>query len=658
MRCSCTQKPPMNVLVKYQQRLKPSGPEPLSGSSLEGPPQSLAGENIVKRFAEVAQRAASRTAFYSRDLPAHPTKPGWGELSWGEYGKQVSWLAQALTEWGLKRGDRVALLSENRWEWHVADMAALSLGAISVPVYPTSSSSQIRYILDDCGARFCVVSNEFHYRQIASLEHRVASLTHVLSMETLNQPAASFATSDWKEAMRCGEALQDRMQSLTQRAEEITRSDTATIVYTSGTTGPPKGVVLTHGNIAATIDMVHLAVGLFPSDRFLSFLPLSHIAERVVSHFGQIASGGETWFARSFSTVSADIVDCHPTLFFAVPRVWEKIRVAFQIEAHRSSASQRWLLRRYQQSNALCVADCRSGAIQSRSARVENSLLRRTVGRRIQKKLGLDKARGLYSGAAPIDPKLLVWLGNIGLRVGEVYGQTEVCGPTSVSHSEAMRIGSVGRPLPGMRVMFAEDGELLVSGPNLCAGYFNNAGATAELFDVDGRMRTGDLGRLDSDGFLWITGRKKDLMKTAQGKYIAPQEMETRLRSLRFVANAMIVAEGRAYVTALLTLDAEATGPWADHRGKPVSLEALALDPDVLSEIAQGIGAVNKELNHAEKIKRWRVLPRDLTVESGELTPTLKVVRSTVSKNFASAIEELYANVSEGQVGRQENDTP
>jgi long-chain acyl-CoA synthetase len=647
--------------------------------------KNLVGEdlaNIVKRFADGVQNHPLRPAFRSRDLPRRsashiqvpgldartdkhpkppPTPEGWGELNWADYGEQVSLLASAFLEWGLERGDRVAVLSENRWEWHVADVAILSLGAISVPIYPTSSASQIRYILHDCGARICVVSNEAQFAQVCSVGSQECSLIHVLTMDSVRQPEAQpdakFTTNNWIEAIECGKAAVGHAETLLARAAHITRTDTATIVYTSGTTGPPKGVTLTHGNIAVTVDMLHSVVGLFPNDRFLSFLPLSHIAERMISHFGQIASGGETWFARSFSTVAVDIVDCRPTLFFAVPRVWEKIRDAFQIEEHRSSLPQRTLLGMYQRSNAKCTDISAHGRRTPTLARLQNVVLTRIVGRPIRKKLGLDQARGLFSGAAPIDPKLLVWLENIGLRVGEVYGQTEVCGPTSVSPPDAIRIGAAGRPLPGMHVEIANDGELLVSGPNLCAGYFNNPVATAELFDADGRMRTGDLGRLDSDGYLWITGRKKDLMKTAQGKYIAPEEMETKLRSLRFVANAMIIAEGRPYVTALLTLDAEATGPWADHRGKPASLEALALDPDVLSEISRGVESVNAEYSHAEQIKRWRVLPRDLTVDGGELTPTLKMVRSKVAKNFSESIDELYAMPSASRTGTSDTAT-
>lgn len=568
----------MNVSSNQQPNVEKQTPH--ESLRRPAPREPVAGDNIVKRFADAVQNNALRPALRSRDLPknttlhmAKGTEPhhggasktmladaGWGTLNWGEYGEQVCLVAKALLEWGLERGDRVALLSENRWEWHVADVAILSLGAISVPIYPTSSSSQVRYILQDCGARFCVVSDEAQYRQVASIERDQSSVTHVLTMDSVSQPAAFFPTSNWQEAIQNGKASIGHAETLMQRAERIASHDTATIVYTSGTTGPPKGVILTHGNIAATVDMIRSVVGLFPTDRFLSFLPLSHIAERIISDFGQIASGGETWFARSFTTVSVDIVDCHPTLFFAVPRVWEKIRDAFEIAEHRSSIPQRWLVRRYQRSNEQCAKLSSQGLQPSSRARVEHSILGRVVGRAILKKLGLDHARGLYSGAAPIDPKLLAWLGSIGLHVSEVYGQTEVCGPTSVSPPDAIRIGASGRPLPGMHVDIANDGELLVSGPNVCPGYFKNPVATAELFDVEGRMRTGDLGRIDSDGYLWITGRKKDLMKTAHGKYIAPQELETRLRSLRFVANAMIIAEGRPYVSAVLTLDAEEIG--------------------------------------------------------------------------------------------------
>ena len=388
--------------------------------------------------------------------------------------------------------------------------------------------------------------------------------------------------------------------------------------------------------------MITNVVPLGDNDRFLSFLPLSHIAERIVSHFGQIASGGETWFATSYATVATDMLGCHPTVFFAVPRVWEKIRVSFDLAIHDQSIPRRMLIRRFQHVGSRRLEALSGGSRPSVLADTEHRLLNATVGQSIRKKLGLNQARAMFSGAAPISPDLLRWLGGIGLNVGEVYGQTEVCGPTSITPLHEVRIGSVGKPVPGLEVRLAEDNEILVQGPNVCRGYFRNEAATAALFTTDGWMLTGDLGSLSADGYLRITGRKKDLMKTATGKYIAPQELELRLQSVRFVKHGVVVAEGRTFVSALLYLDEEELISWAKHRDKPTDLATLANDSDVVLEIQKGIEELNDGVSQAEHIRQWTVCPRELTVENGELTPTLKIIRARVMDHFSNDVERMY----------------
>ncbi len=573
----------------------------------------------------------------------------WEAMLWQQYGELVDQLAATFITWGILPGDRVAILATNRWEWQASDLAVLMIGAVSVPIYPTSSEQQVRFILDHSGARLCVVGDGDLLGKVmvgwgTALERVVIfDDAGVNDRPEINGPVTLEAFSDSVAAGLV--ALASNPSLVTQRSSQVAPGDLASIVYTSGTTGPPKGVLLTHANISATVDMVRNVVPIGPQDRFLSFLPLSHIAERVMSHFGQIASGGETWFARSISTLAEDLVSCRPTIFFAVPRVWEKVRDALQIETAKTHGLQRWMLTRFR-SVATNNLDEAGGAGLLRHVNVlELAFLDRLVGHKIRVGLGLDQARSMCSGAAPIDPALLRWLVGVGLHVGEVYGQTEGSGPTTISAPGAIRIGSVGPAMPGVEVRIAADAEIVIRGNNVCAGYFRNEQATAELIDPDGWMHTGDLGILDSDGYLRITGRKKDLMKTAGGKYIAPQELELRLRSCRFITNAVIVAEGRPYVTALLTLDAEAVGPWAVHRGKPASIEALSMDPDVLAEVAREVEAVNREMNHAEQVKRWKLLPRELTLDAGEITPTLKVVRPVVLDHFAHLVEQLYATL-------------
>jgi long-chain acyl-CoA synthetase len=404
--------------------------------------------------------------------------------------------------------------------------------------------------------------------------------------------------------------------------------------------------MLTHENLRATIEAITAVVPIGPDDRFLSFLPLSHIAERTVSHFGQIVSGGETWFARSLSTVADDLRACRPTVFFAVPRVWEKLQGAICSEVAGMSGLPRRLADSY-----LALAGARSAAsgpdAGSVGRRVRRRLgyraLDRVVGAKIRAQTGLDQARILVSGAAPIEPDLLRWFDGIGLPVAEVYGQTEDCGPTSLNPPGAIRIGSVGRPLPGVDVRIADDGEILVKGPNVTPGYFNDPQRTHELIGDDGWMRSGDLGRLDADGYLYVTGRKKDLIITSSGKNIAPQLLETRLQSEPLISQAVVIGDGRPYLTALLGLEGEAVARWASQLGKIADFEALVADPDLKAEITACIDRVNALHAPIEQIKAWRIIPNELTVAAGELTPTLKVKRDVVGERYAPLIEELYA---------------
>jgi long-chain acyl-CoA synthetase len=619
---------------------------------------------IVHQLRAAIKAGPTRPAFrYQQTITGSDTSAAdverqdkrWTVMTWGEYGDQVEQLATRFLRWGVAPGDRIAILSENCWQWHVSDMAALTIGAVTVPIYPTSSPSQIGYLLQHSAASLCVVGKTEQFAKILAATDEVSSISVTLrrviriATDPRGEPEIQpngIEVFTWDQAYELGNAKQTtETVTVDARFRKLASSDLATIVYTSGTTGPPKGVMLTHRNITETVRMVCEVVPLGPTDRFLSFLPLSHIAERVVSNFGHIASGGETWFARSFSTVSKDILDCKPTVFFAVPRVWEKVREAFEIRAHELDPVRKQLVRRYQQcaaGSAVLPNQRHRSWLDPR--RVEFELLDRTIGHSIRSQIGLAQARALYSGAAPIDPDLLRWLQTIGLHVGEVYGQTEVCGPTSVAAPESIRIGTVGRPLPGVEVQIdPEDSKILVRGPNVCPGYFHNNEATQQLFDSHGWMRSGDLGTRDGDGYLRITGRKKDLMKTALGKYVAPQELEMRLRSCRFIANAVVIAEGRPFISALLTLDAEAVGPWAQHRNKPLSIEALSLDPDVLSEVRRQVDEVNLRMSPPERVRSWRVLPRDFTVNDGELTPTLKVVRTTVMAHFPDDISAVYA---------------
>ncbi len=599
---------------------------------------------ILALLSERTGSAGGRAALRARD-----DRGDWQVTTWSQFGQHVDEVAAGLRELGVDRGDRVAILSANRREWQEADLGILSLGAISVPVYPTSAAPQVGHILADSASCVCFVESADQLRRVLDERERLGDLRHIVVFDDV----ADVALDD-PVVLSLEHLLALGAQSLETDADIVTRArravrpdDVATLVYTSGTTGPPKGAVLTHANIMATLRSVTRIVPLSADDRFLSFLPLSHITERSVSHFGLIAAGGETWLARSISTVAEDLADCRPTIFFAVPRVWEKFRDGVEERVSEMPGTRGVLARRYVRYAFARAREVEGRGYMAFPKKVEWLLLDRTVGVALRRQLGLDCARIVVSGAAPIHPDLVRWFTGIGLPIAEGYGQTEVALVTTLNPSDAIRVGTVGPPVPGASVRIASDGEILVKGDNVCRGYWRNEAGTRELIDDDGWLHSGDLGELDDHGYLRITGRKKDLIITAHGKNISPQNLETDLATHPLIAQAVVVGDGRRYLTALVALDEAAVEHWAAARGKEtVGVEAIAHDPDLLAELDAAVRAVNERHARVENIRKWRVLPAALTVAEGELTPTLKVKRNVVSERYGELIRDMYAEPS------------
>ena len=596
----------------------------------ESPVMPMRLDTIVHRFRARAAGQPRRTAM------RHVVDGHWSTISWADYATAVEEAAVGLMALGVEPGDRVAVLSSNRPEWHIADLAIMSAGAVTVPVYPTSSSSQVAYVLDNSDARVCFVDDT---EQLAKV------LLHVASLPMLERIVSFGAAAGLDRAsvlitlddLRAGA---DAPSLLDARVDALSPDDLATLVYTSGTTGPPKGVCITHRNITFTLDSVDSILDLSPGDRLLSYLPLSHIAERATSHFGVVQAGGETWFARSLATVADDLQACRPTIFMAVPRVWQKLHDVIIDELDAIPVHLGGPLDRLVAAATDPTRPRRS--LKGLATRVAAGVANQTIGRAVRRKLGLDQARFVVSAAAPIHVDLVRWFHGIGLPIAEVYGQTEDCGPATINPPDAIRVGSVGRAIPGVEIRAANDGELLVRGDSVCAGYFRMPDATAELIDAAGWMSTGDLGRIDDDGYVWLTGRKKDLIINAAGKNIAPSEIEARLSMEKLVGQAVVIGDGRRYLTALLTLDADAAAEWADHHGASDDIADLIHDARVRDEIDAAVGRVNREHAPVEQIKYWRLLPSPLTVEGGELTPTYKVKRTVVAERYADLVETMY----------------
>jgi len=564
-------------------------------------------------------------------------------LTWADYGRAVAEVTAGLADLGIGPGERVAILSGNRVEWHLADLGGLANGSITAPIYPTSSAEQVGYIINHCGARLCFVENDELLAKVFEVRHTLPKLDRVVVFDDGERFDDPFLT-DFSELRAVGAARLQRQPGLAEeRAATVAADQTATLVYTSGTTGPPKAAVLTHANIMWTIrsaaSLVHLASG----ERFLSFLPLSHVAERGMSEFAPITIGGETWFARSLATVAEDLLDCRPTVFFAVPRVWEKLQTAVLEKIEEAPWLMKRVVRRYVELGRQLEVEREAERRPAPWDQLLHAVLDAAMGARIRREIGLDRAHILITAAAPIHPDLVRWLHAIGLPVIELYGQTEVCGPTTCNPPDDNRVGTVGQALPGVRVRIAEDGEILVKGGNVCAGYFNDPTSTSELLDSDGWMHSGDLGFMDADGYLHLTGRKKDLIITAAGQNIAPQDIEMELKGHPLVSEAVVIGEGRRYLTAVLTLDAAALGDWAHARGKVADYEELTADPDLREEIDSLVAAVNARRSRVEGIRKHRILTHEFTIAAGELTPTLKVKRAVVCQVHAELIDEMYA---------------
>ena len=599
------------------------------------------GATIVEALAANGQSRPDRPAM--RYCPSGHTVEGeWQVVSWAEYLLGARQVAGGLAELGVVPGGRVAVLSANRAEWHLADMGTLFNGSVTVPIYPTSSPSQIAYILGHAEATVCFVDTHTQLGKVMEVRDQLPALKRVILSDGPRRAGDSFVLGF--DALKSAGAnrLSRHPGVVHDRAQNVRPGDVATIVYTSGASGPPKGTMLTHSNIMWVLRNVTPVYGVGEGDRLLSFLPLSHIAERMMSELMPIAIAGETWFARSLATVGEDLPTCRPTVFLAVPRVWEKLREALQRRIGAQPLPFRLAVQRYIGLGLRKVASEQQAVPMTAAGLSIYRALDMTIGATMRQQLGLDHAHVLMTAAAPAHPELIRWFHAIGLPLLQMYGQTEGCGPTAANRPGDIRIGTVGTALPGISVKIAEDGEILAKGGNVCLGYLNDPLATAELIDTDGWMHTGDVGSFDEDGSLRVSGRKKDIIITAAGENIAPEGIEADLMNHLIISEAVVVGEGRRHLVALVALDAGWLATWSREHNKPGDLEALAGDPDLRTQVQAAVDEVNAKRSRAEAIRKFRVLAHALTTENGELTPTMKLRRRTVNERHKDMIAELY----------------
>jgi long-chain acyl-CoA synthetase len=554
----------------------------------------------------------------------------WEDVTYKEFGAQVAAVAKGLVSAGVKAGDRVALQAKTRYEWTVCDFAIWAAGGVVVPVYETSSADQVAWILADSGARAAIVEREEHASTMESVRDQAPELGPIWVMEddvigTLSAAGAGIADSE----------LDERRATL--RADSV-----ATIIYTSGTTGRPKGCELTHGNFLFEVGNGMSLLGSFLNVQgsLLLFIPLAHVLARVLE-VGAVKTRTVIGHTPDVRNLVSDLGAFKPTFVLAVPRVFEK--VFNQAKAQADAGGKGKIFDRAAQV-AIDWSRAQDTGGPGLALRAQHALFDRLVYTRLRAALG-GNCMGAVSGGAPLGERLGHFFRGIGVVVYEGYGLTETTAAASVNHENALKIGTVGRPLPGVELAIADDGEVLIRGGVVMRGYWQNEEATKEAIDPEGWFHTGDLGELDDDGFLKITGRKKEILVTAGGKNVAPAVLEDRLRAHALVSQTIVVGDQRPYIAALITLDEEALPGWLEQHGKPgdTAIETLRDDPDLTAEIDSAVADANKAVSHAEAIKKYRILATDFTEENGMLTPSLKLKRAVVLKEFGDDVEALYA---------------
>ena len=598
-------------------------------------PLTLSAQSTGMEMAPLPDTATIVEAFTSvvakdpqRAMAAVRSADGFADVSAADFAARVHALAAGLIASGVESGDRVALMSGTRLEWMLCDLAILMAGGVTVPIYDTSSAEQIEWIVSDSGSVLLIVENDQMYSAATSV---AAGMPHCKEILALDSQAEA-------ELAQRGAGVD--ADAVAARSANLRADDLATVIYTSGTTGRPKGCVLTHRNLRANAQQSALAVGpaLQPDESGMMFLPLAHVLTKAYALFcleHQIRLA----FATSVTDLAAEFPLARPTVIAAVPRIFEKVYEGARQKAHGDGKGK---IFDAAAQVAIDWSTQRTAGKVALGTKIKHSLFDKLVYGKIRAAFG-GQLRFAFSGGGPLGERLTHFFAGIGLDVYEGYGLTETSPLLTINAPGAWKPGSVGQAVAGTEIAIASDGEILARGPQIFSGYWNNEAATAEVM-VDGWFRTGDIGELDNDGFLRITGRKKEIIVTAAGKNVAPAPLEDRLRASALISQAVVVGEGRPFVAALIALDEEAVARWCTEQGRPVvTASELVNDEKLRAEISAVVEGANASVSRAESIREFVILPQDLSIENGDLTPTLKVRRNVVEAAHAGAIEGIYA---------------
>ena len=599
----------------------------------------LPGETIAQKFWNAVRMRGSAVALRQKELGI------WREVSWTEFGQHVRAIAMALVGEGLNPGDRAAILSSTRREWSYSDYGILCAGGVSAGIYPTDAPAQVEYVTFDSSSKVIFVEDEEQLDKVLQVRERLPELRRIVvyKMEGLaNLDDPMVVGLD--EFERRGAAYdQAHPQEFDRRLASRTVDDVAILVYTSGTTGRPKGAMISHGNLRWVIEHFPEELDQGANDDKMAFLPLCHIAERNFGQFLSLETGARVNYVENPDTIAENVREIAPTVMLAVPRIWEKFYSGISIRMKEATRFEQWAYKtaiaigyqraEYKLSNRPVPAGL------ALKFRIADALVLDNVKR----SLGLHRARFSVTGAAPISPDLIKWYYALGVDMYEVWGMTETTGGGAINLPGALRLGSIGRVAPFNEMKISPDGEILVRGRNVFMGYLNMPDKTQETFDAEGWLRTGDVGMVDEDGFFRITDRMKDIIITAGGKNITPSELENELKFSPYITDAVVIGDKRPYLTCLIMIDHENVENYAQERSVPFSdFASLCRTPEVQQLINAEIERVNAKFARVEQIKKFRLLEVKLSPEDEELTPTMKLKRKLVNEKYKSLIEDMY----------------
>ncbi|MBX6382701.1 MAG: long-chain fatty acid--CoA ligase [Microbispora sp.] len=599
--------------------------------------QEIAGRTVCEQLRWAAQEHPDAPAY------SDPAGGGWTTLTYAEARRRVLEIAAGFAALGLRPGDAVALMLVNRSEHVLADLGAVHAGAVPCSVYATFAPEQIAYVARDVGARVAVLGGPADLARWEPILGELPALTRIVMLEGAPEGDERFLS--WEAFLRFGaDALDADPGAVEARWRAVTPQDTLTVLYTSGTTGTPKGVPLTHVNVLYEIAATQRMIDLPMRSTQISYLTYAHIAERVLSLYLPLVKVNHVYFCTDMANLGATLGQVHPVLFFGVPRVWEKMMARLQALLATQPPEQQENVRAAMAAGLAYVEGLQYGhtvtpEVREAYERADAALLSAVRGM-----IGLDRARWCATAAAPMPEEVQRFFAGLGLQVIDVYGMTETTGAFTANSPDVFKLGTVGRAEPGVEVRIAEDGEILTRSPLNTSGYLGLPEATAELLDEDGWLHTGDVGSIDEDGFVRIVDRKKELFITSGGENVSPAAIENHLKEHPLIGQALAYGDRRPYPVAILTLDGEVAPEWARARGISFGSPAeLAAHPDVLKEVEAAVEAANRKLARVQQVKRWRLLPVEWTAESGELTPSLKLKRRVVHARYAEVIDELYS---------------